>query len=152
MDIADEIKQKKFTNHYQRATVNILFTAGWLDVLMTRMLRPHGITHQQYNVLRILRGQEPECASVGLIQERMIERSSNASRLVDKLHEKGLAIRKVNKDDRRQVDIRITKAGLMLLKDLDDKIDNGPVDFGISEEEALQLSNLLDKLRTPYTE
>jgi DNA-binding MarR family transcriptional regulator len=149
MDIADEIKQKKFTNHYQRATVNILFTAGWWDVLMTRMLRPHSITHQQYNVLRILRGQEPESASVGLIQERMIERSSNASRLVDKLHEKGLAIRKVNKDDRRQVDVRITKAGLILLKDLDCKIDKVLVDFGISEEEALQLSDLLDKLRTP---
>ena len=115
---------------------------------MARQLRPFGITQQQYNVLRILRGQNPEPASVGLIQERMIDRSSNASRLVDKLHDKGLAVRKTCKKDRRQVDILITQKGLDLLAQLDESQDmdlNSPIK--LSETEADQLSNLLDKLR-----
>jgi DNA-binding MarR family transcriptional regulator len=148
MRIEDEIRQKKFRNSHQRVAINILFTAGWLGTMMARQLRPYGITQQQYNVLRILRGQNPEPASVGLIQERMIDRSSNASRLVDKLHDKGLAVRKTCKKDRRQVDILITQKGLDLLAQLDESQDmdlNSPIK--LSETEADQLSNLLDKLR-----
>jgi DNA-binding MarR family transcriptional regulator len=148
MRIEEEIRQKKFRNSHQRVAINILFTAGWLGTMMARQLRPYGITQQQYNVLRILRGQNPEPASVGLIQERMIDRSSNASRLVDKLHDKGLAIRKTCKKDRRQVDILITQKGLDLLAQLDESQDmdlNSPIK--LSDTEADQLSNLLDKLR-----
>ncbi|MFN8713806.1 MAG: MarR family winged helix-turn-helix transcriptional regulator [Bacteroidota bacterium] len=148
MRIEEEIRQKKFRNSHQRVAINILFTAGWLGTMMARQLRPFGITQQQYNVLRILRGQNPEPASVGLIQERMIDRSSNASRLVDKLHDKGLAVRKTCKKDRRQVDILITQKGLDLLAQLDESQDmdlNSPIK--LSETEADQLSNLLDKLR-----
>ena len=148
MRIEEEIRQKKFRNSHQRVAINILFTSGWLGTMMARQLRPFGITQQQYNVLRILRGQNPEPASVGLIQERMIDRSSNASRLVDKLHDKGLAVRKTCKKDRRQVDIVITQKGLDLLAQLDESQDmdlNSPIK--LSETEADQLNNLLDKLR-----
>jgi DNA-binding MarR family transcriptional regulator len=149
MKIEEEIRQKKFQNSYQRVAVNLMFTSGWLATYMTRQLRPYGITQQQYNVLRILRGQNPEPASVGLIQERMIDRSSNASRLVDKLHDKGLAIRRTCKKDRRQVDIVITQKGLDLLAELDEQqnfMNNNPIH--LTEAEADQLSDLLDKLRS----
>lgn len=148
MRIEDEIRQKKFKNSHQRVAINLLFTSGWLETQMSRSLRPYGITQQQYNVLRILRGQNPEPASVGLIQERMIDRSSNASRLVDKLHDKGLAVRKTCKKDRRQVDIVITQKGLDLLAELDELQGfntNSPIH--LTDEEADQLSDLLDKLR-----
>ncbi len=148
MRIEEEIRQKKFRNSHQRVAINILFTAGWLGTIMARQLRPYGITQQQYNVLRILRGQNPEPASVGLIQERMIDRSSNASRLVDKLHDKGLAVRKTCKKDRRQVDILITQKGLDLLAQLDESQDmDNNIPIKLSESEANQLNDLLDKLR-----
>ena len=148
MRIEDEIKQKQFSNIYHRMSVNILFTASWLQTHHLRMLKPHGITPQQYNVLRILRGQHPNAASVGLIQERMLDRSSNASRLVDKLVAKKLVDRKTCPDDRRQVDIKITTAGLELLErmDVDMKKWEGMMKT-LSEEEAGQLAELLDKLR-----
>lgn len=149
MKIKEEIRQKKFQNGYQRVAVNLMFTSGWLATHMMRQLRPYGITQQQYNVLRILRGQNPEPASVGLIQERMIDRSSNASRLVDKLHDKGLAIRRTCKKDRRQVDIVITQKGLDLLAELDEMQNlmvNNPIN--LTKAEADQLSDLLDKLRS----
>lgn len=148
MRIEDEIKQKQFSNIYHRMSVNILFTASWLQTHHLRMLKPHGITPQQYNVLRILRGQHPNAASVGLIQERMLDRSSNASRLVDKLVAKKLVDRKTCPDDRRQVDIKITTAGLELLErmDVDMKKWEGMMKT-LSEDEAGQLGELLDKLR-----
>lgn len=148
MRIEDEIKQKQFSNIYHRMSVNILFTASWLQTHHLRMLKPHGITPQQYNVLRILRGQHPNAASVGLIQERMLDRSSNASRLVDKLVAKKLVDRKTCPDDRRQVDIKITAAGLELLErmDVDMKKWEGMMKT-LSEDEAGQLGELLDKLR-----
>src|SRR4051812_29759437 len=103
MKLEDEIKQKNFTSIYHKVNINILFTASWLSTQTARILKPYSITPQQYNVLRILRGQNANPASVGLIQERMLDKSSNASRLVDKLLEKKLIDRKTCPEDRRQV-------------------------------------------------
>ena len=148
MRIEDEIKQKQFSSAYHRMSVNILFTASWLQTNHLRMLKPHGLTPQQYNVLRILRGQHPNAASVGLIQERMLDRSSNASRLVDKLVAKKLVDRKTCPDDRRQVDIKITASGLELLERMDvDMKKWEELMKTLSEDEARQLGDLLDKLR-----
>jgi DNA-binding MarR family transcriptional regulator len=148
MRIEEEIQQKKFHNNFDRLYVNILFTAGFLATRNARELKPFGLTGQQYNVLRILRGQHPNSCSVSLIQERMIDRSSNASRLIDKLLDKKYVERKTCKDDRRQVDIEITKEGLDVLKKIDPIIQQMDKEMKtLTDDEAIVLSKLLDKLR-----
>lgn len=148
MKLEDEIKQKNFSSPYHRLTLNILFTASWLNTQMARILKPFAITPQQYNVLRILRGQNQKPASVGLIQERMIDKSSNASRLIDKLVEKKFIERKVCPDDRRQVDIRIVQKGLDLLTEIDPIVKTLDNQFKtLNENEAVLFGDFLDKLR-----
>ncbi len=148
MKIEEEIKQKSFHSPYQKVFVNLIFTASHMQNMHSRVMKQFGVTMQQYNVLRILRGQHPNPASVGLIQERMLDKNSNASRLIDKLLLKKLVDRKVCPDDRRQMDIKITAKGLELLKQLDVIIDGMESEMKtLTEKEALQLSDLLDKLR-----
>ncbi|HEU4717357.1 MAG TPA: MarR family transcriptional regulator [Bacteroidia bacterium] len=151
MSLEDEIKQKQFSSIYQKLGLNILFTSSWLQTIQQRLFKPYGITTQQYNVLRILRGQHPNPASVGLIQERMLDRSSNASRLVDKLVDKKLVERNTCPKDRRQVDILISPAGLKLLSELDGVIAQHEETFRVlTEEEARTVSDLLDKFRKQH--
>ncbi|MDQ3112001.1 MAG: MarR family transcriptional regulator [Bacteroidota bacterium] len=148
MKLEEEIKQKSFNSAYHRMTLNILFTASWLNTQTIRILKPFGITPQQYNVLRILRGQNQKPASVGLIQERMLDKSSNASRLIDKLVEKKLIERKTCPEDRRQVDIKINQKGLDLLEELEPHISQMDNVFkNLTEEEARIAGDLIDKLR-----
>ena len=148
MKIEEEIKQKQFQSEYQKAVINILFTSSWLSSANSKALKPYDITPQQFNILRILRGQFPNPATVSILQDRMLDRMSNASRLVEKLKLKKLVDRKECKQDRRQVDIIITEAGLDLLK----KIDLNLKDFEnivdeISLKEAEELNRILDKMR-----
>lgn len=148
MRLEDEIKQKSFTSPYHRMELNIIFTASWLQTIHGRIFKPFGITPQQYNVLRILRGQGVTPASVGLIQERMLDRSSNASRLVDKLVLKKLVDRKTCPKDRRQVDIRITEKGLDMLAEIDSILEEKSDELKtLTESDATMLGDLLDKLR-----
>jgi DNA-binding MarR family transcriptional regulator len=148
MKIEDEIKQKQFKSEYQKAVINILFTSSWLNAANTKALRPYDITPQQFNILRILRGQFPNPATVSILQERMLDRMSNASRLVDKLKLKKLVERKECKKDRRQVDIVITEKGLTLLKDIDLSIKNFEnILDEITPKEAEELNRILDKIR-----
>lgn len=133
----------------QKATLNIIFTAGWLRSNQARLFKSYGISGEQFNVLRILRGQRGKAIGVNGIQERMLDKNSNASRLIDKLKEKNLVDRIGCKNDRRSVEIFITEAGTDLLKHLDATVieyETGSIH--LSEEEAIQLNNLLDKLRT----
>ena len=147
MDLSTSIKQTKFRNEYHKMVLNIIYTAGSINAQQTRFLKQFGISPQQYNVLRILRGQKPVPASVGLLQERMLDQMSNASRLVEKLKLKKLLIRKECKADRRQVDILITDEGLKLLEVIDNEFDDFEKFMGIlSIEEASELNKLLDKL------
>ncbi|MCX6187473.1 MAG: MarR family transcriptional regulator [Bacteroidetes bacterium] len=148
MTLEEEIKQTKFKSQYQKAIINILFTAGWIENEHHRFFKQYGISSHQYNILRILRGQNGNPASMGMLQERMLDRMSNASRLVEKLKQKGLVDRTENKKDRRQVDVTITKSGLDLLNETDDKVEliqNAIIH--ISEEESKTINLLLDKLR-----
>ncbi len=148
MKLEEEIKQKNFHNPYQRLSINILFTASWINIQTARILKPFTITPQQYNVLRILRGQNNKPASVGLIQERMLDKSSNASRLIDKLLAKKLVDRNICIEDRRQVDIRIIQKGLALLQEIDPLIVELDNQFKtINEEQAKMMGDLLDQLR-----
>jgi len=149
MRIEDEINQKKFKNEYQKLGINILFTSTWISSFNMQSLKPYGISWQQFNILRILKGMHPKPATVKLLTERMIDKMSNASRLVEKLKKKGLVERQACDVDRRRVDIVITDAGMKLIakasKDLEkDMFSNMS---SLSDEEANQLNFLLDKLR-----
>ena len=143
-DISKDIKSK-FPNNKVKALINIKYTANWLNSKENDFFKPYGISPQQYNILRILRGAG-EPTKVQIIKDRMIERAPNATRLMDKLCDKKLIERVRCEHDRRVVYINISKPGLELLSSIDGSID---VDFidKLSEEEALQLSNLLDKIR-----
>ncbi len=149
MSIEKDIQQgKNFRSIHQKAVVNLMYTHGWLAAQQAVVLKPFGLTPQQYNVLRILRGKAPEATTVNAIIERMLDRMSNASRLVDKLVAKGLATRTECPNDRRAVDVKITDAGLTLLAELDERQTQWERGFSaLNAQEAEQLSHLLDKLR-----
>jgi len=148
MELEKEIKSKPFQSVYERALVNIVYTASWLNSLHIKRLKQYGISPQQYNILRILRGQHPNPATVNLLRERMLDKMSNTSRLVEKLRLKGLVERHACPNDRRAVDIFITDAGLDLLADLDSTMESWEQQFRVlSRKEAQTLNDLLDKLR-----
>lgn len=148
MGIENDIQQRKFASEYQKLTVNILYTSSWLRLRTLKMLKPYGISPEQFNILRILRGQYPKAATVNLLIERMIDKTSNASRIVEKLRTKGLVDRKTSKVDRRVADVIITQKGLDLLKQIEDKQDS-PENFirNITAAEAATINALLDKIR-----
>jgi DNA-binding MarR family transcriptional regulator len=148
MKLEEEIAQRKFRNERHKLAVNILYTYGWLTALHTQIFREQGITTQQFNVLRILRGQHPHPTTIKLIRSRMLDKMSDASRIVDKLQQKGLAIRQTSDLDRRHTEVFITKKGLKVLSALDkcDKKFDGHTD-NLSLKETGTLNQLLDKLR-----
>jgi DNA-binding MarR family transcriptional regulator len=148
MKIEDEIKQKTFNSAYQKAFVNVIYTSGWLQQQQALLFKPYGITLPQYNILRILRGQHPSPATISLLIDRMLDKTSNASRIVDKLEAKGLVTRKQCPSDRRTVDVLITDKALALLNEMDSLEAGGASGVKkLTEEEANQLSDLLDKIR-----
>lgn len=150
MSIETDIKQSvPFKSPYQRVIVNLMYTSNWIAGSQTQLLKPFKLTLQQYNVLRILRGQYPNPIKVSDITERMLDKMSNASRLVDKLVAKKLVLRTECPSDRRAVDVIITEKGLALLKQLDTHQDrlNGSLEDKLTAEEAESLSLLLDRLR-----
>jgi len=148
MKLEEEIKQGKFKSEYQKAILNILFTGNWLNSDSTKRLKPYGISPQQYNVLRILKGQKGNAISVNDIMSRMIDKMSNASRLVEKLRKKNLIERVICEHDRRQVDVKITKKGLKLLTEVDKIMsDLGALKNKIPKEEAQTLNEILEKIR-----
>lgn len=143
-----EIKQKQFTNEYSKLLINVLYTASWLNGLQNSIFKDHKLTPQQYNAMRILRGQYPETASVNLLKDRMIDKMSNVSRIIDKLKAKDLVTRKTCKHDRRQVDVKITEQGLKLLEVIDEQMEEWEKNLHtISVKEAESLNTLLDKWR-----
>lgn len=148
MSLAEDIKQKKFESEYQKALINLLYTHGYVVSEMNVFFKSHGITRQQYNVLRILRGQHPKPASINLIKDRMLDKMSDASRIVKRLLDKSLIVRKVSFDDRRSVEITISQNGLKLLEKTDNEVNNFlNITNNLSDNEAKQLNMLLDKLR-----
>jgi DNA-binding MarR family transcriptional regulator len=148
MKIEEEIKQSAFRSPHQKAYINLVYTAGWLEQEQSSQFKPFGVTLPQYNILRILRGQHPKPATVSLLIERMLDKTSNASRIVDKLVAKELVTRQQCPHDRRTVDVLITEKGLELLKQMDElEGGKGTGITNLSDEEALQLSQLLDKIR-----
>ncbi|HEX8425072.1 MarR family winged helix-turn-helix transcriptional regulator [Hymenobacter sp.] len=147
MKIEDAIKQPVFRDVHQKALINLVYTTGWVQQRNANQFKDFGITLPQFNILRILRGQHPKPATVNLLIERMLDKTSNASRIVDKLELKKLVTRTVCPSNRRAVDICITEAGLDLLSKIDKVIDLNPVLSNLTEAEATLLSDLLDKIR-----
>jgi DNA-binding MarR family transcriptional regulator len=128
--------------------VNLLYTQSYLVTAQQSLFKPHDLSPEQYNVLRILRGQNGVPTTVSSIQDRMLNKMSNASRLVEKLKLKDLVKREECPSDRRQVDVLITEKGLELLKQLEIQVEEGNRQFvNLTELEANQLNDLLDKLR-----
>lgn len=149
MRIEDEIKQDNFKNEYQKLNINLLFTASWMSQMTTQILRPYKISWQQFNILRILRGRHPEPATIKLLTERMIDKMSNASRLVEKLRQKGFIERTESSTDRRRVDITITALGLEVLNKASELLEREMEAqlSVISREDAATMNQILDAIR-----
>lgn len=147
--IEDAIKSKPIKDPYHRAVLNIMYTAGWLQGQVNKALKPYGISEPQFNVLRILKGNKEKVMNLYEIQERMIQKMSNVSRLIDKLVEKGLVDRKECEGNRRRVDIMITQQGVTLLETLGPVIQKQLKELfaNILKEEAELLNSLLDEIR-----
>jgi len=147
MGIEKDIQQTNFRNEFQKMGINIIYTANWLNEKMGQILSTEDITQQQYNILRILRGSECPLSTLK-IRERMLDKMSDTSRIVDRLIVKGLVEKTACVKDKRLVDITVTKKGLQLLEKLDslnESIDS--ILKGVSEKEATTMNQILDKLR-----
>ncbi len=147
MGIEKDIQQTNFRNEFQKMGINIIYTANWLNEKMGQILASEDITQQQYNILRILRGSDAPLSTLK-IRERMLDKMSDTSRIVDRLIVKGLVEKFACVKDKRLVDITVTKKGLQLLEKLDAL--NEPIDSilkGVSEKEAHTINQILDKLR-----
>lgn len=149
MKIEKEIQQKTFKNEYLKAHINILFSSSWFHYRIHGWLEPFQISWHQFNMLRILRGKYPQSATVKELTEKMIDKMSNASRLVEKMKRKNLVNRIPCEDDRRKVNVTITKKGLELLEETSQVMESEIVQSmqSISEEEAKVLNKILNKMR-----
>lgn len=148
MQIEKEIQSDKFEDNYHKVVINLSYTYSWMANLMRAEFEKYNLTSQQFNVLRILRGQYPKPATVNLLKERMIDKMSDASRIVDRLVQKELVSRCTSHQDRRAVDIRISEKGLELLSRMDGTFKTSDLlKQNLTEQEASLLSDLLDKLR-----
>lgn len=152
MGISEDLKQRTFASETSKSVVNIIFTGNWMMQQMHDLLKPFGLTPQQYNVLRILRGQQNNPMTVLAITERMMDKMSNASRLVDKLLDKKLVLRRECPKDRRAVDVIILPAGMTLLAEIDLVQKQWEMTFGgIGEDKMDQLNILLDEFRNVFS-
>jgi MarR family transcriptional regulator, 2-MHQ and catechol-resistance regulon repressor len=149
MGIDKDIQQAKFRNAYQKASINLIYTIGWMKEKTRPVFDSEDITPQQFNILRILRGSFPQPLSTLQIRERMLEKMSDTSRIVDRLITKGLVKKIVCKKDRRLVDVIISDKGKKLLERLDAREQEFDGVLGnLTEKEASDLSDLLDKIRS----
>ncbi|MEX2592060.1 MAG: MarR family transcriptional regulator [Anditalea sp.] len=149
MTVEEAIKLKIWSDPYSKAVVNLLYTHSYIVSEQNKLFKPHGISPEQYNVLRILRGQHTNPISVSSIQEGMLNKMSNASRLVEKLKQKGLVVRKECPSDRRQVDVSITPMGLKLLASLENEVKQfNRQTIHLKLGEVKTLNDLLDGLRS----
>ena len=148
MSLEQDIKQEKFHSEHEKAAVNVLFTSSWLHKINTGRLKAYDITPEQFNVLRILRGSHPKTMMLADITCRMLDKNSNATRLVEKLRQKGFVDRRICEKNRRQVDISITEKGLATLQAIDQEEERWLATLrNISKNEAQELNRILDKLR-----
>jgi DNA-binding MarR family transcriptional regulator len=148
MRIEEAIRQSSFRNEHHKAAVNLLYTYNMVSGSIQKILNEEGLTMQQFNVLRILRGQHPGPATNSLIRERMIDKNSDVTRIIDRLLKSGHVKRTLSRTDRRRVDIVITEKGMEALARIDKRNDElDSIMAALNEEEVRLLNGLLDKLR-----
>ena len=149
MKLEQAIQSNKFKNETQKAALNVLYTAWWLKTSMSKGLKEFGLTHEQYNVLRILKGKYPEQICVRDIACRMIEKNSNVPRIVDRLEIKKLVKRTTSQLDKRETVITLTQAGILILEASTKSIDLNMETLSVlTETESAQLNKLLEKMRS----
>ena len=151
MGIEQDIQQPNFRNEFKKMGINLLFTANWLNEQIGKILSEEGVTQQQYNILRILRGSTTPLSTLK-IRERMLDKMSDTSRIVDRLIAKELVVKNTCEKDKRLVDITLSPKGLDLVDQLDqfnDRIDD--LLKGINASEAATMNQILDKIRTVHS-
>lgn len=149
MGLEDEIRQRKFRNEHQKAAINLIYTANWLNERMKYFFDDHQVTSQQFNILRILRGAG-EPLSTMQIRERMLDRMSDTSRIVDRLLKKGMVRKTICKTDRRLVDVIIAEKGMQMLTALDTRsAEMDAILSNLDDSDAHEINRLLDKMRGP---
>ncbi len=147
MAIEKDINQTKFRNEYQKATINFIYTYNWMNEQMKLFFEPHDITAQQFNILRILRGAAKPLSTLQ-IRQRMLDKMSDTSRIVDRLVKKNLVKKSVCESDKRLVDVTIAEKGIALLEKMDTKEElMDGVLKNLNDDEAKKLNELLDKIR-----
>ncbi|GGE30459.1 MarR family winged helix-turn-helix transcriptional regulator [Sphingobacterium cellulitidis] len=146
--IEELVKVRQFASPWHRATINIIYTNNWLNVMLEKRANAKQITLQQFNVLRVLRGQYPKPVTNNLLKERLLTKTPDISRLVDRIVSKDLVSREKNSVDKRAVDLLITEKGLELLQEIETEMMLDDVlPQNITAEDCLKLSELLDKFR-----
>lgn len=149
MKLEEEINQTKFRSEYQKTIINIYYTNCYIFSKFQDILAEYKLTVQQYNILRILRGQFPETVSIGKIKERMLDKNSDTTRIIDRLIIKQLAERKNSISDRRIAEVKISKKGLALLKKMDlVDLKSDKILSHLNETDLKKLNELLDKVRS----
>ncbi len=147
MSLEEDISQPVFRNEYQKGIINIIYTYNWMNEKMKKLFDSEGVTAQQYNILRILRGAAKPISTLQ-IRERMLDKMSDTSRIVDRLVLKGLAQKSTCKNDKRLVDVSISSKGKKLLEKIDKYENDMDAILGnLTEADAKTLNNLLDKIR-----
>ncbi len=149
MSLEQSISQSKFDSEQLKLMINVIYSANLLNLITSRLFKPYELSPQQYNVLRILRGQKGESIALMDIEHRMLDKSSNVSRLVDKLISKDLINRSISSKDRRRIEIVITSRGVSVLKEIDVILSemNSKIKAIISDDNAKQTNRILDQLR-----
>ncbi|MGJ1203149.1 MarR family winged helix-turn-helix transcriptional regulator [Sphingobacterium lactis] len=148
--IEELVKVRQFASPWHRATINIIYTSNWLNVMLEKRAGARQITLQQFNVLRVLRGQYPNPVTNNLLKERLLTKTPDISRLVDRIVSKGLVSREKNSVDKRAVDLLITEKGLTLLEEIESDMMLGDIlQDNLTADDCLKLSELLDKFRGP---
>lgn len=151
LTIGEEIKQTRFKSEHQKSALNILLTANTLYAVNSRFFKRFGLSPEQYNVLRIVKGNHPTPCTVLNIQERMLDKMSNASRLVDKLELKGLLLRIQCKEDRRQVSINITQKGVNILEEISAPFESMESSLNcVTDADLVRFNEILDIIRNVY--
>jgi DNA-binding MarR family transcriptional regulator len=148
MKLQEALKTDRFRNEQHKATLNVLYTAYWFKSHLSIVFKEHGITEEQFNVMRILKGKYPEQMCVRDIASRMLEKNSNVPRIVDRLVAKEMVKRENSTEDKRETLISLTKKGIEQLEKVSTEVEIKSNDIiNLSDEEANQLHNLLEKLR-----
>lgn len=149
MKIEQAIKQTTFTDIYQKALLNLIYTGNWIRDEQLKVMKPFEILPQHYNALRIIRGRHPAPISPGEIKEVLMDKANDLTRLLDKLEKKGYIKRNLCPSNRRKIDIHITPAGLALLETMNAPLENfnNQIKVRLTKQQAATLSELMDSLR-----